>query len=115
MITLLQAFLSQVEILLVGFLLITLRHIISGDQRPILDTYPDYLKRDLKNKYWMTYLFVLWFGVFTWVTYYYQVKRFGIWGYLFAYDNKLGWLLLFLMIITRVGIYLYDRFYPNND
>lgn len=112
MITLLQSFLSQIEILLIGCLLFTLKHIITGDKRPILDTLPDFLKDDLKNKYWMTYLIVLWFGFLTWVTYYYQVQRFGIWSYLFAYDNKLGFLILFLMIATRIGMWLFDRFYP---
>ena len=89
MITLLDSFLSQVEILLIGCLLYSLRLIISGDKRPILETLPDCVRNDLKNKYWLTFLGVLWFGFYTWLRYYLQFPRYGMWSSLFAYDNLL--------------------------
>ncbi len=114
MITLFESFLSQIEILAIGLLLFTLKHIISGDERAMLDALPDSFRRDLKNKYYQTFFIVLWFGFFTWLGYYIQKPRYGIWSYLFAYDNKLFWLILFLTIVTRVGMWLYDRFYPTD-
>lgn len=115
MITLLDSFLSQVEILLIGCLLYSLRLIISGDKRPILETLPDCVRNDLKNKYWLTFLGVLWFGFYTWLRYYLQFPRYGMWSSLFAYDNKLCWIILFFTIATRIGMWLFDRFHPSNN
>ena len=79
MVTLFQAFMWQIQKLLIGSTLYLIRHFLSGDKRSICETLPD----DLQNPYFVTYLIVLWFGFFTWLTWYIQMAEYGIWSYLF--------------------------------
>lgn len=96
MITLFQAFFSQVLKLLFGTSLLWLRCIIQGDK--IEEIFPDYFK----NKYMILFLCFIWFGVCTWIVYYYQIPHWGIWQYLF--ESKVGCLVAIVIIALHIMI-----------
>jgi len=107
MITLFHAFIGQVEILMFGSTLFLLRHYLGGDKKSIGESFPD----TFQNKYFILYLVVLWFGVLTWLTWYLQSPRYGVWSVLFAYNPLLAWSVLGLVTISNVTMLLMDRRY----
>ncbi len=111
MVTILQAFLGQVEILLIGITLLCFRHIIIGDKTKIAELFPDYFC----NGYFLAYLIVMWFGFFTWLTWYIQKPRWGIWSLLFGHNPILGWAALGVVIISNVIMIVMDRYYYSKD
>jgi hypothetical protein len=76
-----------------------LRCIISGDNRDVLEMLPE----EFKNKYFITYLFVLWFGIFPWCMYYYQLPEYGIWSYLLSSNFQFGCIILGIVIILAIA------------
>ena len=101
MITLFQAFLRQIQILLFGSCLFLIRCIIEGKSlQDIKDSFPDF-----SNKYFVAYLVILWFGVFTLLTYYYQFPEYGIWSHLFA--TKFGRVVAVIIVSLQI-LLIYD-------
>ncbi len=86
MVSLISAFVSQIQLFLLGSAYLLFRCIVSGDERDVLEMLPE----EFKNKYFLLYLFVLWFGFFPWFRYYYQFPEYGIWSYLLASNFPLG-------------------------
>jgi hypothetical protein len=110
MITLLQAFLAQVEILSIGIALLFFRHILTGDKTKISELFPDYFF----NKYFLVYLILLWFGFFTWLTWYAQAPRYGIWGQLFTYSPVLDSIVLAIVAVLILTMIYTDRYSSKN-
>jgi hypothetical protein len=73
MITLFQAFISQCELFLLGFLIVSIRYY--GYDK-------DELFKDFKNKYFTAYVIFLWFVLGTFYRHWSQLPVLGIWSYL---------------------------------
>ena len=110
MVTFFQAFMWQIQRFLIGSTLYLIRHFLSGDKRNVSETFPD----ALQNTYFLTYLIVLWFGFFTWLTWYVQMAEYGIWSYLLLYNSILGWMVIVLVAIANISMILIDRYYPKD-
>jgi len=83
--TIIQVLIGQIEIFLIGFILLLLRKLITKDYRSLPEMLGD---PALTNKYWLLFLAVVWFGGFTWFIYYYQLPAFGIWSYIFDFFSR---------------------------
>jgi hypothetical protein len=110
MITLFEAFLGQIEMFFIGASLFLLRHFLSGDKRSVAETFPD----TFQNTYFILYLIVLWFGVLTWLSWYIQSPRYGIWSCLFAYSPLLAWIVIAIVAISTTTMILMNRYYSKD-
>jgi len=109
MITLFQAFLRQIQMLLFGSCLFLIRCMIEGKNvQDMKDIFPP----DFKNKYFLAFLCVLWFGIFTWITYYYQPPEWGIWSQLFA--TKFGRVVAAIIVMLQI-LLIYDMRKTNKS
>lgn len=93
--TILQAFIHQVQILLIGITLLLIRIIITKDD----SVWRQLRTTTFNNNYFTAYLVVLWFIIMPIVVWYYNFAEFGIWGELYKQSPILTWCTLAIVVL----------------
>jgi hypothetical protein len=92
--TLFQALISQVNLFLFVSAFLMIERIMLKDDRDVIDMIPE----PFDNIYFSLFMLIIWFVVFTWGIYYFQLPEYGIWSYLFKYSHIMGIVILSLVL-----------------
>lgn len=104
MITLVQSFISQINLFLFCAIILIVDRMIDRDTRSLGEMIPE----PFDNVYFTSFMLIVWFVGLTYFRYYFQIPEWGIWSYI--WERREGRILLaFIIIVDLYKFFILNR------